>query len=141
MVYFFDMMISRTNLIISTMMFVMLCAVTPTSFATHISQPVLIDPQNQYLIGQTIALHGRVDYNDKPAADVLLNFRLTRPDGSVAVDQSYPSDSQGNFEFTFETRNEQNGTYQLTVTSHCLESHRYACTYKNVTLPIHLKNP
>lgn len=135
------MMISRMTPIISMMMFVLLCLVAPNSFATHISQPVLIDPQTHFSIGETVTLHGRVDYNDKPAPDVLLNFKLTRPDGSVAIDQSYPSDQQGHFEFRFETRNEQSGTYQLTVTSHCLESHRYACTYKNVTLSIHLKNP
>ena len=109
------------------------------AFATHISQPVLIDPQAQYAIGETVVLRGRVDYNEQPAPDVLLNFKLTRPDGSVAADQSFPSDQNGLFEFKFDTRNEKAGSYQFTVTSHCLEIHRYACTYKNQTLLIHLK--
>lgn len=112
---------------------------TGRAFATHISQPVLIDPQTQYATGETIVLRGRVDYNEQPAPDVLLNFKLTRPDGSVTTDQSYPSDRNGLFEFKFNTRNEKPGSYQFTVTSHCLEIHRYACTYKNQTLPIHLK--
>lgn len=112
---------------------------TGQAFATHISQPVLIDPQTQYAIGETVALRGRVDYNEQPAPDVLLNFKLTRPDGSAAADQSYPSDQNGLFEFKFDTHNEKAGSYQFTVTSHCLEIHRYACTYKNQTLSIQLK--
>lgn len=111
------------------------------SLATHISQPVLIDPQTHYAVAETVMLHGRIDYNAQPAPDVLLNFKLTRPDGTVAVDQSYPSDQAGHFQFKFDTRNEAPGTYQLTITSHCLEIHRYACTYKNQTLSIHLNNP
>ena len=112
---------------------------TGQAFATHISQPVLIDPQTQYAIGETVVLRGRVDYNEQPAPDVLLNFKLTRPDGSAAADQSYPSDQNGLFEFKFDTRSEKTGSYQFTVTSHCLEIHRYACTYKNQTLTIQLK--
>lgn len=112
---------------------------TGQAWATHISQPVLIDPQTQYATGETIVLRGRVDYNEQPAPDVLLNFKLTRPDGSVAADQSYPSDQNGLFEFKFDARNEKAGSYQFTVTSHCLEIHRYACTYKNQTLSIHLQ--
>lgn len=111
------------------------------SLATHISQPVLIDPQTHYAVGETVMLHGWVDYNAQSAPDVLLNFKLTRADGTVAVDQSYPSDQAGHFQFKFDTRNEAPGTYQLTITSHCLEIHRYACTYKNRTLSIHLNNP
>jgi len=111
------------------------------TFATHISQPVLIDPKTQYTVGDTIILHGRVDYNAQSAPDVLLNFKLTRPDGTLAVDQSYSSDSEGRFDFKFDTKNAVPGAYQITITSHCLEIHRYACTYKNQTLSIHLNNP
>jgi hypothetical protein len=113
----------------------------PHSFATHISQPVIIDPRTDFVAGDIILLHGRVDYNEQPARDVLLNFKLTRPDGSVAVDQFSPSDEKGQFEFTFNTADQPAGTYQLTITSHCLEIHRYACTYKNTTLAIRVSKP
>lgn len=109
------------------------------AFATHISKPVLIDPKTQYTVGDTVTLHGWVDYNAQPAPDVLLNFKLTRADGTIAVDQSYASDAEGRFDFKFDTKNEKPGSYQLTITSHCLEIHRYACTYKNQTLSLELK--
>ena len=111
------------------------------ALATHISQPVLIDPKTQFVVGDTILLHGRVDYNEQPAPDVLLNFKLTRPDGTVAADEFYPSNEKGHFDFKFDTHNQPPGTYQLTITSHCLEIHRYACTYKNETLSIQLSKP
>ncbi|WP_292916760.1 hypothetical protein [Nitrosomonas sp.] len=111
------------------------------SWATHISQPILISPKTQYTIGESVILHGWVNYNDQATADVLLNFKVTRPDGSTLADQSYPSNSEGQFEFKFETGNETPGSYQITITSHCLEIHRYACTYKNQSLTIQLKNP
>lgn len=111
------------------------------SYATHISQPVLIEPRTHFVVGDTIILYGRVDYNEQPAPDVLLNFKLTRPDGTVAVDQFYPSNAEGHFEFKFDTQDATPGTYQLIITSHCLEIHRYACTYKNATLSIQLSKP
>lgn len=132
------MMVSKTDSI-SFALLLILCGVMQNSFATHISEPVLIDPKTHYRIGDMVTLHGRVDYNAQPAPDVLLNFKLTRPDGTIAVDQSYPSDAKGHFEFKFDSKNEAPGTYQITITSHCLEIHRYACTYKNQTLPIELK--
>lgn len=111
------------------------------SFATHISQPIIENPKTHYTVGETIVLQGWVEYNAQPAPNVLLNFKLMRPDGTVVVDQSYPSDTNGRFDFKFDTHNEKPGSYQATITSHCLEIHRYACTYKNQTLPIHLDNP
>lgn len=114
---------------------------TSDSWATHISQPILVDPKIHYSVGDPVILHGWVEYNAQPAADVLLNLKLIRPDGAIAVDRSYPSDQQGRFEFKFDTRNEAPGTYQVIITSHCLEIHRYACTYKNQTLSIHLNHP
>ncbi|UJP06279.1 MAG: hypothetical protein LZF61_04710 [Nitrosomonas sp.] len=115
------------------------CGGAVQAFATHISQPIVTDPKTQYAAGETVMLHGWVNYNDQAAADVLLNFKVTRSDGSVAADQSYPSDREGRFEFSFDTRTEKPGAYQITVTSHCLEIHRYACTYKNQTVMIQLK--
>lgn len=132
-------MISKKTFLLLSAWLIVLTGFTGQAWATHISQPILIDPKTQYTIGETIVLHGRVDYNEQPAPDVLLNFKLTRSDGSVAADQSYPSDQNGLFEFKFDTRNEKTGSFQFTVTLHCLEIHRYACTYKNQTLSIHLQ--
>lgn len=132
-------MMTKTIRLLLTAVLIIATGFSGYVFATHISQPVLIDPQTQYVTGETVVLRGRVDYNEQPAPDVLLNFKLTRPDGSVATDQSYPSDEKGYFEFKFDTLNEKAGSYQFTVTSHCLEIHRYACTYKNQTLSIQLK--
>ena len=133
------MMASIKTSLISFALLLLLCGVIQNSFATHISEPVLIDPKTRYKIGETVILQGRVDYNAQPAPDVLLNFKLTRPDGTIAVDQSYPSNQEGQFEFKFDSNNEAPGTYQITITSHCLEIHRYACTYKNQTLSIEFK--
>lgn len=134
-------MASKKTYVLSFLWLITLGGWMDDSLATHISKPVLIDPKTQYAVGDTVILQGWVDYNAQPAPDVLLNFRLTRPDGTTAVDQSYTSDQEGRFEFKFNTSNEAPGTYQITITSHCLEMHRYACTYKNQTLPIHLINP
>jgi len=133
------MIAAKKTYSISFALLFILCGVIQNSFATHISEPVLIDPKTHYKIGDTVILHGRVDYNAQPAPDVLLNFKLTRPDGTIAVDQSYPSNQEGQFEFKFDSKNEAPGTYQITITSHCLEIHRYACTYKNQTLSLELK--
>ncbi len=111
------------------------------SYATHISQPILTDPKVHYTVGDTIILHGWVEYNAQPAPDVLLNFKLINSDGSLIMDQSYPSNQEGRFEFKFDTQEKTPGRYQFTVTSHCLEIHRYACTYKNQTVSIQLSNP
>lgn len=133
------MLASNKTYAVSFALLLILCGMMQNSFATHISKPVLIDPKTQYNVGDTVILHGWVDYSEKPAPDVLLNFKLTRPDGTIAVDQSYPSDQEGHFEFKFDSKNEVPGTYQITITSHCLEIHRYACTYKNQTLSIEFK--
>jgi len=134
-------MLSTRNLLLSCAVLLILLGTVHDSFATHISQPVLIDPKTRFVVGDTILLHGRVDYNEQPAPDVLLNFKLTHPDGTVAVDEFYPSDEKGQFDFKFDTHSQPPGTYQLTITSHCLEIHRYACTYKKETLFIQLSKP
>ena len=121
-------------------MLIGLCGNINPASATHISQPIAINPKTQYTIGETVVMQGWVNYNDQATPDVLLHFKVTRPDGSIASDQSYPSDQQGRFEFRFDTQNEKPGAYQIIITSHCLEIHRYACTYKNQTIPIRL-NP
>ena len=134
-------MVSKKTYTLLLVWLITLGGLISDSLATHISQPVLIDPKTQYTIGDTVILHGWVDYNAQPAPDVLLNFKLTRPDGTIAVDQFYSSNQEGRFEFKFDTKNEASGAYQVIITSHCLEIHRYACTYKNQTLSIHLNHP
>ncbi len=133
------MMAAKKTHSISFALLFILCGVIQNSFATHISEPVLIDPPTQFKAGDMVILHGRVDYNAQPTPDVLLNFKLIRPDGTMAVDQSYSSNAAGHFEFKFDSKDEVPGTYQITITSHCLEIHRYACTYKNQTLSFELK--
>lgn len=115
-----------------------LCGNIAPVFATHISQPIVTDVKTQYTVGETIVLRGWVNYNDQAAPDVLLHFKVTRPDGSVAADRSFQSDTEGRFAFTFDTQSEVPGLYRITVTSHCLDIHRYACTYKNQTVSIQL---
>ncbi len=134
-------MAAKKNYLISFVILLIICSGIKNSFATHISQPILIDPKIHYTVGNTVVLNGWVEYSTQPAPNVLLNFKLIRSDGSLAADQSYPSNQKGHFEFKFDTQNELPGTYQFTVTSHCLEIHRYACTYKNQTLSIQLSNP
>lgn len=135
------MMLSKKTNMIAFALLLISCSVITNAFATHISKPILVDPGTEYTVGSTVILRGWVDYNEKPTPDVLLNFKVTRPDGTTAVDQSYPSNAEGQFEFTFDTQKEIPGTYQITITSHCLEIHRYACTYQSQTLPINLRNP
>lgn len=134
-------MTAKKNYLNSFVILLIICGGIKNSFATHISQPVLIDPKTHFTVGDTVVLSGWVEYNAQPAPDVLLNFKLIRSDGSLVTDQSYPSNQKGHFEFKFDTKNEPPGSYQFTVTSHCLEIHRYACTYKNQTLFIQLSNP
>jgi len=134
-------MIPIKTVLLSCAVMLTLFGTAQNSFATHTSQPVLVDPKTQFVVGETIQLHGRVDYNEQPAPDVLLNFKLTRPDGAVAADEFYPSNEKGQFDFKFNTQNQPSGTYQLTITSHCLEIHRYACTYKKENLSIQVSKP
>jgi hypothetical protein len=115
---------------------VLLYSIVQHANATHISEPVLSEPKTEYKLGEKIVLNGWVSYNDQPTADVLLNFKVIRPNGTTAVEQSYPSDDSGHFAFEFDTSDQIPGTYQVTVTSHCLEIHRHICTYKSQTLDI-----
>lgn len=115
---------------------VLLCSLVQNANATHISEPILSEPKTEYKLGEKIVLNGWVSYNDQPTAEVLLNFKVIRPDGTTAVEQSSPSDDSGRFTFEFDTNDQIPGTYQVIITSHCLEIHRHICTYKNKTLAV-----
>ena len=104
--------------------------------ATHISEPILNDSKTTFHLGENIIITGWVDYANKPTADVLLAFKVTRPDGSIATEAFYTSDDNGQFEFEFAANNKVPGKYLMTVTSHCQAIHRSICTYKNQTLTI-----
>lgn len=129
------MKLNTNKISLIALLFVLSSIVQPTS-ATHISEPILSDPKTEYHLGEKIVLNGWVSYNDQPTADVLLNFKVIRPDGTLATEKFNPSDNSGHFEFAFDTSDQMAGTYEVTITSHCLEIHRHVCTYKKETLQI-----
>lgn len=126
----------NTNKISLIALLLLLSSIAQHSSATHISEPILSDPKTEYHLGEKIVLNGWVNYNDQPTADVLLHFKVIRPDGTLAAEKFSPSDDDGHFKFEFDTRDQMAGTYEVTITSHCLEIHRHVCTYKKETLPI-----
>ncbi|MBA2484407.1 MAG: hypothetical protein H0V39_08320 [Nitrosomonas sp.] len=126
----------NTNKISLIALLLLLSSITQHSSATHISEPILTEPKTEYHLGETIVLNGWVNYNDQPTADVLLHFKVIRPDGTLATEKFHPSDDDGHFKFEYDTRDQKAGTYEVTITSHCLEIHRHVCTYKKETLPI-----
>ena len=106
--------------------------------ATHISKPILNESKTAFRLGEEIIFNGWVSYDNKPTADVLLAFKLTRPDGSIVTEESYPSNINGQFMFEFPVNKQSPGKYLMTVTSHCLAIHRSICTYKDKTLSIEI---
>jgi len=120
-------------------LFLFLCGTVKNSFATHISKPILVEPETKYSIGEKVTLNGWAEYNEQPTADVLLNFKVSKTDNTVIIDQSLPTDQYGHFEFQFDTKHLTPGLFKITITSHCKEIHRPICTYKNQTLTINLK--
>jgi len=104
--------------------------------ATHISEPILNESKTKYLLGEKVIVSGWVSYDNQPTAEVLLAIKVTRSDGSIAIETTDSSDDSGKFAFEFATNNQAPGKYLVTVTSHCLAIHRSICTYKNKTLSI-----
>ncbi|MEM3064956.1 MAG: hypothetical protein QW177_06240 [Candidatus Nitrosotenuis sp.] len=112
----------------------------PNSNATHISKPIIIEPQTEYLLGEKITINGWVSYDDKPTPDVLLNFKVIKPDGTAGVDTSFPSDDDGYFQFEYDTKDQMPGIYQIIITSMCWEVHRQICTHQNQIISITVNN-
>lgn len=108
------------------------------SGATHISKPILVESKTEYRLGEKIVLSGWVSYQDQPAADVLLNAKVLRPDSTEIREEFFMSDKRGNFKFEFETINLLPGKYLIIITSQCLEAHRPVCTFQSETLTTHL---
>ena len=104
--------------------------------ATHISEPIFSESKTKYRLGEKIIVNGWVSYDNKPTPNVLLAFKMTHSDGSIATEESYPSDLNGQFLFEYSTNKQVPGKYLITITSHCQEIHRSICTYKNKTLSI-----
>lgn len=134
-------MTPNKSFVIACLLVSLLCGISFSVGATHISKPVLIEPKTQYLVGEKIVINGWVDYNAQPTAGVLLNFRVTTKKGALIDEKSYPSDKQGHFQFELDTRNLQPGAYTITITSHCLEIHRDICSYNEEALTFNLNNP
>ncbi|MEM2785899.1 MAG: hypothetical protein QXW37_05620 [Candidatus Nitrosotenuis sp.] len=109
------------------------------SNATHISKPIIIKPQTEYLLGEKIILNGWVNYDDKPTPNVLLNFKVVRHD-EILAEQSFPSDERGYFKFEYDTKGQTAGTYQIIITSMCWEEHRQICTHQYQTLSINVSD-
>ena len=107
--------------------------------ATHISKPILSEARTEFTQGEKIVVNGWVNYQDQPTSDVLLNAKLIRADGTEVAEVFNISDEQGRFSFEFETNRLLPGSYQIIVTSQCLEVHRPVCTYQSTTLAINIK--
>ncbi|MFO1290809.1 MAG: hypothetical protein E6Q61_03685 [Nitrosomonas sp.] len=107
--------------------------------ATHISKPILSEARTEYSQGEKIVVNGWVNYQDQSTSDVLLNAKLLRADGTEVTEVFNISDKQGKFSFEFETNRLLPGSYQIIVTSQCLEVHRPVCTYQSSTLAIDVK--
>ena len=73
--------------------------------------------------------------------DVSIQGYFIDKDGAVLDEQSYVSDKQGHFHFEFDTRNQAPGLYTLTITSHCLETHRSICSFNSETMIFELVSP
>ncbi len=122
--------------IFTTTLALLLLGASLNVHATHISEPILNESKTKYRLGEKVILSGWVNYDNQPTADVLLAFKVTRADGSIAIEATYSSDDNGKFAFEFATNNQMPGKYLVTVTSHCLAIHRSICTYKNKTLSV-----
>lgn len=107
--------------------------------ATHISKPILLESRTQYKQGEKAVVKGWVNYQDQPTPDVLLNAKMLQADGVEIAEVFLISDQQGKFNLEFETNHLLPGSYQIIVTSQCLEVHRPVCTYQSATLVIDVK--
>lgn len=118
------------------LMMAIACLQIPTSSATHISKPVVVEAKAEYVLGEKIAIRGWVNYNEEPTPNVLLNFKVIG--SNVQVDRSFPSDEFGYFTFELETKDLMPGRYDIVITSQCLDVHRQICTHQSQTLSITL---
>jgi hypothetical protein len=109
-------------------------------FATHISKPIPYLDKNEFLSNETIDVNGWIEYNGKPASEVLVQVFLEKERDKLTSD-NVTSDSNGNFSAILAIPNEiEPGNYTVSVTSLCQEIHSNVCTYQWEELPITIKN-
>ena len=108
-------------------------------FATHISKPISYLDKNEFFSNETIALNGWVEYNAKPASDVLVQVFLEKERNKLTSD-NVTSDSNGNFSAILSIPSEaEPGNYTVSVTSLCQEIHSNVCTYQFEEFPITIR--
>ena len=108
-------------------------------FATHISKPIPYLDRNEFLSNETINVNGWVEYNSKPAPDVLVQVFLEKERNKLAS-ENVTSDSNGNFSAILSIPSEaEPGNYTVSVTSLCQEIHSNVCTYQFEELPITIR--
>lgn len=97
--------------------------------ATHVSKAIMTIAKLTYQVGETVNVKGWVEYDGKPAADVLLEVRIASPAGSEVLRSSVRADSSGNFALEYRLpANAAPGAYEVEVVSQCNDAHRSICT-------------
>ena len=102
------------------------------AYSTHVSLPVLsTDEKLEYLFDEDLIIAGWVEYGGKPTSDVLLNIKISDPNGFLVEESFTTSDFDGRFEFSFGLAKDSSpGKYLVDITSMCREEHRHICTHK-----------
>jgi len=110
----------------------------PGVHATHISQPIMtVQDSLFYSYGNNLTISGWVNYSDEPTSDVLLNVKISNPNGTVISDFFITSDSKGEFVFPFELSEDvPSGDYLINIISMCREVHRDICTHKTAEITV-----
>lgn len=99
--------------------------------ATHVSKPVITTQKVAYQAGEMLSVRGWAEYQDKPAAGVLLEIRLGSPSGAELFRTSVRSDAAGNFSLDYQLPSAAApGDYALEVISQCNDAHRSICTHQ-----------
>jgi uncharacterized protein YfaS (alpha-2-macroglobulin family) len=103
--------------------------------ATHVSKPVITTQKVVYKAGETLSVRGWAEYQDKPAAGVLLDIRLGSPSGGELLRKSVRSDAAGNFSLDYQLpAAAAPGDYALEVISQCNDAHRSICTHQKSSM-------
>ena len=110
------------------------------AYATHVSQPIMtVEDSLVYSYGYNLTISGWVNYGDEATSDVLLNVKISNPNGTVISDFFITSDSKGEFEFPFELSDDDtSGDYLVNIMSMCREIHRDICTHKTAEITVNV---
>lgn len=108
--------------------------------ATHTSIPIIAADKPAYETGEVIHLKGRVDYEGKPAAQVLVEVRLRGVQSEhVLVSHRVRSGTDGTFALEFALPRAAAGDYLLEAVSHCSDEHRHLCTGRRASIPLSIR--